>query len=565
VSPGLGSAVAPEPLRPQRVDWRVERLSALMGDGWLEGEWDPARLLVLPRPGGRLTRVLRCVVADCPSDRHGTNPLCVRHQIQFATSATSDLDAWLAGEEPVVLERRRCSGQRCAVTGTGGQGCPRPAQGSWRLCPMHDKVWERQRARNVTFEDFLTQARAFPDLGPCVAACCYLGAAHRETALCDTHFQIWRHDGRPTGRRFVTWAECVRQPVNSRVLSLRGLPSPLWLELLYAIGARAAEQVSVVTGGMRPWVDQLRAARVSSVCEFDLARLDGVGDAHHVRFARFTIDRVQLAYANVDDERSRDVWDLRLFGRPGRRHLDFTAIRQGWLREATKVWASGSVGRISDGVLQHRISSVAVLSAVLAAGPGGGEDPAALGRTDIERFLARVRSPGFPPDGRPFGTRSRAAAIEESALMIREARDLGLLAALGPTFAFRRGDRGPRVTEEPPGRALPPLRRRPARHAPRPARRRPGRHGGGAHPHPRRPGRAGRAGRGACLPASQGHGPAGGRGRQPASELPRRRRARQGRPRLRQPQAWANGPAPAAGRLGTRPCRPSPAVGGIDR
>lgn len=39
--------------------------------------------------------------------------------------------------------------------------------------------------------------------------------------------------------------------------------------------------------------------------------------------------------------------------------------------------------------------------------------------------------------------------------MLREARELGLVPNLGAMFAFRRGDRGPRVSEEPPGRALP--------------------------------------------------------------------------------------------------------------
>lgn len=39
--------------------------------------------------------------------------------------------------------------------------------------------------------------------------------------------------------------------------------------------------------------------------------------------------------------------------------------------------------------------------------------------------------------------------------MLREARELGLLDRVGPSFAFRRGDRAPRATEEPPGRALP--------------------------------------------------------------------------------------------------------------
>jgi len=224
----------------------------------------------------------------------------------------------------------------------------------------------------------------------------------------------WAWWSRPAGNAFTEWASRVRQPVNSRVLSLRGLPEVVRLELVYAIGCRAAEQVSVATGGTRPWIDQLRAVGVGSVCEFDLAALDDVGDRHHVCFARFSIDRVRLAYANPEAERANDLWDLRLFGVPGRRRLDFTAIRQSWLREATKRWAAATLGRVGDGALAHRVGSVAVFSAVLASGPGGGDDPSVLGRADIERFLARVRSSGFSSrGGRPLGTRAKAAVIEE--------------------------------------------------------------------------------------------------------------------------------------------------------
>jgi integrase len=233
------------------------------------------------------------------------------------------------------------------------------------------------------------------------------------------------------------------------------LPQLVRLELAYAIGCRAAEQVSVVTGGMRPWVDQLRAIAVASLVEFDLADLNHVGDSHHVRFARFSVDRVRLAYADPETERARDVWDLRLFGRTGHRHLDFTAIRQRWLRDDAKRWAAATIGRVGDGVLAHRIGSLAVLSAVIATGPAGGEDPSALGRADLERFLIRLRSNGVSNGGRPLGSRAKATVIEECAIVLREAREFGLLATLGPTFAFRRGDRGRRVTEEPPGRALP--------------------------------------------------------------------------------------------------------------
>lgn len=436
-------------------DWRIERLMSLMGDDWLAGEWDPDRQLILPLPGGRLTRVLRCVVGGCPSDGHGSHALCVRHRRQLETSGIGDVESWLTSGEPAVFERRHCVDRPCRVTGADGQACPRPAQGRWGLCPAHNVAWAKRRAKGGSFETFLAKAEPLSDLGPCVVACCYLGMTHPGSGLCEPHFRLWRQARRPSGRAFADWAARVRQPVSSRVLSLRGLPELVRLELVYAIGCRAAEQVSVVTGGMRPWVDQLRAAGVASVCDFDLALLGHIGDRHHVRFARFSVDRVRLAYADPEAERAKDVWDLRLFGVPGRRRLDFTAIRQQWLRDATKGWAAATIGRVGDGALAHRVGSVAVLSAVLASGPGGGDDPSVLDRADIERFLARVRSPSFSGGGRPLGAKAKAAIVEECALMMREARDLGLLPALGATFAFRRGDRSPRVTEEPPGRALP--------------------------------------------------------------------------------------------------------------
>ena len=445
---------AEEHLAP--VDWRIERLVSLIGEGWLAGEWDRERQLILPSPGGKLTRVLRCTVLECPSDRHGSSLLCHFHVRQFQSSTISDVQDWLDSGEPAAFERRRCSDRRCAVGGLDGVGCPRPAEGPWRVCDAHANAWARRRARGVAFEEFLTHARPLPDLGPCAAACCYLGAAHSHSGLCEIHYQAWRREGRPTGPAFTGWAARVRQPTNSRVLSLRGLPELVRVELLYAIGCRADDQVSVVAGGMRPWIDQLRASGVGSVTEFDLRILDDLGDAHQVRFARYSVDRVQLAYADPEAERHRDVWDLRLFGSPGRRRLDFTAIRQPWLREATKAWTATTTGQVGEMTLRHRVGSVAVLSAVLAAGPGGGADPGALTRADVERFLARVHSPAFrPASGRPFGIRARVAAVEECALMIRATRDLGLLPTLGATFAFRRGDSRRAMIGEGPGRALP--------------------------------------------------------------------------------------------------------------
>jgi integrase len=426
-----------------------------MGAGWLEGEWDENLQLILPQPGGRLHRIRRCVVDGCPSDGHWSHSLCVRHRAQFEACGTDDLDAWLTSGEAAVFDRRRGVDRPCAVTGADGSICPRPAEGRLGLCTNHALKWWKRRRRGDTFEEFLCRAQPLPDIGECAAASCYRAAAYPMSRLCLPHAQIWRADGRPGGKAFTEWAARVRQPVNSRVLSLRGLPELVRLEVAYAIGCRAADQVTIVTGGMRPWIDQLRALGVRSVTEFDLALLQDIGDRHHVRFARFSVDVISLAYADPETERAKDIWDLRLFGRTGRKRLDFRAIRQTWLREAAKAWAAATIGRVGDGAMAHRVGSLSVFSAVLASGAGGGEDPASLSRADIERFLARVRSPSFPTGAHPFGAKAKAALVEECSLMLREAREIGLLDGVGAGFCFRRGDRAPRAGDEPPGRALP--------------------------------------------------------------------------------------------------------------
>jgi len=439
----------------ESVSWRVERLKSLMGGDWLSGEWDREAQLILPVPGGRLHGIRRCVVTGCPRDGHWNRSLCLHHRAQFESSGGGDLEAWVASGEPEVFVRRRGTDQACVVTADDGAGCPRPAEGRWCLCPSHVLKWWKRRRKGDSFEEFLSRAQPLPDLGECVAASCYRAAAYPASRLCLPHAQIWRADGRPSGARFTEWASRVRQPVNSRVLSLRGLPELVRLELAYAIGCRAAEQVTVVTGGMRPWIDQLRALGLGSVTEFDLGLFDGVGDKAHVRFARFSVDVVGLAYGDPEAERRKDVWDLRLFGRPGRKRLDFRAIRHSWLREAAKAWAAATIGRVGDAAMAHRVGSLSVLSAVLASGPGGGDDPTTLARPDIERFLARVRSPQFPTRTEPWGAKAKSALVEDCSLMLREARELGLLDGVGASFAFRRGDRPPRSTDEPPGRALP--------------------------------------------------------------------------------------------------------------
>ena len=454
MSRGRELAAVPAAATLAPVDQRVGRMRSLIGHDTLGGEWDAERLLLVPRPGGRLTRVGPCRVAGCERDRPGAGPLCGWHDRQFASSGRASVEEWVAAGEPRLSQRRWLSELVCLVTGDDGTRCSRPGIGVAQLCHAHDQAWADARRAGAGFDDFLARAEPLPGFGGCAAACCYLQASYRKSRLCVVHYRVWCEQGRPVGTDFADWAARVRQPANGRVLSLRGLPELVRLELLYAIQARVHEQIRTGTRNIRGYVDRLRAAGVASLTDYDVAEFDARGDRDYARFARYAADRVRLAYRDLDAERREDTWDLRVFGLSGR--LDFTPIRQDWLREVAKAWAGAALVRTrSKSEMQHRVQAVAVLSRVLAAGPGGGEDPAALVRADIERFLLRVRSVRSPATGRPYSPRRAAGIVEDVALVIRDARDLGLLAIVNPTFAFRRGDGGPRVVQDGPGRALP--------------------------------------------------------------------------------------------------------------
>lgn len=446
-------AVAPVEVRPV-PDWRIAHMTALVHEDRLGEQWDPDRLLLLPRPGGLLTRRDACVVADCPNQvPGGPSPLCVSHAGQFARSGRSSVEDWLTTGEVHPVRRRHHEGP-CAVTDASGLRCARPAHGIQRLCRGHLAMWLTGRRRGVCFDDYMARARPLESFGACAAACCYLKAVYRRTRLCEAHYGAWVEQERPEGEDFQTFLARVRQPANHKVLSLRGLPVLVRLELLHGICCRMDDQIRTGSEDMRGFVDLLRATAVASVTDIDTGRMDHdwPTDAGSSRFARYVFDRVRLAYADPGDEQRRDVWDLRVFGRSG--GLDFSPIRQEWLKEAAQAWASIALGRRTESTVQHHVHALGVLAAVLATSPGGGEDPACLGRADVERFLARVRVVPAARTGQPYGSERAVGIVKNCALVIRESREMGLVPTLAPAFSFRHGDGG-KVVGGDGGRALP--------------------------------------------------------------------------------------------------------------
>jgi len=155
-----------------------------------------------------------------------------------------------------------------------------------------------------------------------------------------------------------------------------------------------------------------------------------------------------------------------VFGHNGT--LSFTAITQTWLREAAKRWAADDLPkrrvrsgrRTSAGMaVRHYIGCLARLSESLRRRPDRGEQPAVLGRADMEAFLHRL---AYLESGGQISGDARIRACREVRAMLTGVRAMGLTrpggiaAGLGEDFAIAQAD----VPAEPepgePNRDLPP-------------------------------------------------------------------------------------------------------------
>src|SRR5260370_686043 len=166
-----------------------------------------------------------------------------------------------------------------------------------------------------------------------------------------------------------------------------------------------------------------------------------------------------LAVSDPGSERDRDIWDLAVFGHRGR--LDFTGITQRWLRESVKRWAAHDLPRhrgTGASNVGNVVSSAARLSESLRTRPDRGDQPAALGRRDIESFLSRLaylETAGTISRSQPNpicrGARTVLAAVRDLSL----ARAGQPASGLAGDFGITRADIPALPERGEPGRDLP--------------------------------------------------------------------------------------------------------------
>jgi integrase len=441
-----GPRIAP---RPEEAPL-IERLDL----EWLRSiGWDDVQHVLAPGPDVAYFAYRICPVLGCyqVTNHLPYGGLCQRCHHRWLDDGAGDREAWVAGQTAQHRRHESCLIERDSVR------CARPTS-CWGLCREHAEPVLRGR---TTREEVLATGRPYSSYGVCAVAACDHEAARRDSLLCMAHVHRWKKhqaDHRPL--MFNEWCARAAAIPAGRRLVLRGLSPRLELEVLYEIHCRARAGKKTVLGAFQLVVDWLRFNNPKSALELSGAEVPkSWGQGSKGVWSLLCAD-VRLATLGPEEMRHQDFWWGSILGKAG--NLDFTPIRQKWLREVTKSWAwekhLGYRDRLTEcaGVIR----AVSLLSDYLATRPDGGELPNALGRDDIVGFCNQLAVLARRADSDPEALSSymHSRVMSRVHNLLRDSRDRGHLDEVPSGFTVLASDvpdRSGGSRSEEPGRALP--------------------------------------------------------------------------------------------------------------
>ncbi|MFC8718049.1 tyrosine-type recombinase/integrase [Kitasatospora sp. NPDC057198] len=446
------TAFSAPPVAPENED--QARLRALLRPDFLaRAGWDEAAGVLAPDRRDPLLGLDECPVVDC------TAPLPRRAAKLCDRCAARHQDAGLAWEEFLRLPSGGPNfGDRACVV----QRCPRPGRGREALCNTH--TWQRTRYRDLTVHQWAALPEVVPlsDLGQCRVVACTRRAGFVELRLCHAHNSRWFRNlqDRP-GEDLAQWLGRETSVATGQVNILTSLPERVRLEVLLALQQRTDLGLRTFPTSLRYLINLLHTRRAASLLY--LVEVPSTSIRSDARtLLRSLTKELYCRLSDPEVESRRDRWNLQVFGLPGT--LDFTPIRQRWLRETVKAWTVEDLplryGKQQASQPRQLITAITWLSESLHLGATeAGEVPDALGRADIVAFCNRMAH--AERTGRlTLDTRIRLMRLVRR--LLDEARQLGLTRADGPAaglpgdFSLRRSDIPIEPERAEAGRDLPP-------------------------------------------------------------------------------------------------------------
>jgi integrase len=439
-------AFTPAGQLPYRLDhdaW-VRYLRDHLTAEWRSGEFDPQRWLFTGDPGNPMTTSTRCRVRWC--DTVVTSRcLCGSCRRAWAGSGL-DVEVFITTYQP-LLAHQRLTGQLCVVSRYGVRCQRRRRSNRTGLCQTHTGLWNRRRDRaGLTLERWCAHvAQPLPARPACSVSGCPVDSK-LDVRLCGQHFRLWQASGRevPFGRRerAERWAARQLPRWGVHQFSLAALAPTLRWEVLYALQQRDAQGQKLDPVAVRGLVTAVAGLEALAITPYPVLERR-ISKAGNVRaYARLLTRIIDLKFEEFRGitHTDKDVWDClaldlqapRVGRRPNLSSVEFTAISQRWLREATKDWVHTFYPESTQ--LRRTVQACTLASKALSVRPGGGQDPRGLGFADITAVFQALKNT-TQADGQLYSSRYRRGLWARFGAVIDLGRSTELLKDLPATFS----------------------------------------------------------------------------------------------------------------------------------
>jgi integrase len=444
----------------ERIDRRTAAIAAVIDPTFLtEAGWYPQHRVLSFDPEHPLLGRHVCRAAGCSTTAQAVSRICFSCRRRLTEHGLADHE--IASLPPRDRPRSGRGPDGCVVNGCGRE---------WEsarsgLCRAHADQLRTLPVADI--DKFLAHRQTRP-LAPCPAcavAACTRQRRHPDGLYCDAHQQRLRtarnHDPQLDETR---WQATEPAIGRGGEVSLRGLPLLVVAELLVGLQQRCRiNAVKTSDAVLRALCNDVRRQQVGSIADY------AVGDDRDLEFtglANCLIGQARRALSSPETEVTQDEWDLTVFGHYGT--VSFIDISQPWLRESAKRWAADDLPkrrvragrRTSTGMaVRHHVGCLVRLSESLRIRADRGEQPAALGRADMEAFLHRL---AYLESAGKISADARTRACREVRAVLTYIRATGLTrpgqlaAGLGEDFVIGQADVPAKPEPAEPNRDLPP-------------------------------------------------------------------------------------------------------------
>lgn len=448
--PTTGRIGVPESPAASWIDFLQDRIDP----NWRSDEWSRDDWYFRSDPTNPRTKAFRCSTKGCLVPALVQGRECTHCSYVITKTADLTKSAQRKALHESLNRGRGLSTESCQVQ-RGGQRCARRVLARGVCATHYAQSRDHTERLGMSLETFLEMevGRPFEAKPLCAVAACGRQTARTPIELCLAHGQKFRK----TGQSYDDWMAVATPMYVPGNFSLKGLHPQLRLEI--AVGLQMDDQSNLV---LNPFVlstfiyrlERVEGARsLLDAKTFALMTTALQSNTNMPSLLRRLNRNLRRLHAECTgtDLAANDEWDptlmefsasmqqerrRRLSGR-GRsearqKPIDFTTIKQPWLRDMAKRWAVDTIPTTAD--LRRVIRMLTIFSKVLSS-RSGGADPATASIADVTRFVRKLDAlTNAAGTAVSFGTKKMH--LHHTRRFFKECREAGLMHEVGVSFAF---------------------------------------------------------------------------------------------------------------------------------